>query len=272
MTTELRRSGIEIVGDMPGAPTFVNSMTQNRTFSILCSLILRRDWKTTNSACGWASIPSMKKKQKGHSNVCLRLLSRDPLRLDEIRDSIEFMISEAMLANEVIKRIRSLLQRGPQKSWLSINQTIEEVISLAASELVRNKVLLRTQLEDDLSPVLADRVELQQVLLNLILNAIEAMSGEGWEPRELLIKSRKNKPDEIMVSLRDSGIGFDPRNSDRIFDGFYTTKKDGTGLGLGLSISRTIIESHLGRLWATPNETRAQPFRFTIPTSGESQS
>jgi signal transduction histidine kinase len=131
---------------------------------------------------------------------------------------------------------------------------------------------LRTELEDNLPPVLADRVELQQVLLNLILKAIDAISGEEWEPRELLIKSQRNKSDEIMVALRDSGIGFDPLNSDRIFDGFFTTKKDGGGLGLRLSISRTIIESHLGRLWTTPNVDKGATFRFTLPTSGERQS
>jgi C4-dicarboxylate-specific signal transduction histidine kinase len=165
-----------------------------------------------------------------------------------------------------------LQNKAPEESLLSINETIEEVISVSATELVRNKVFLRTELEDNLPPVLADRVELQQVLLNLILNAIEAMSGEGWEPRELLIKSQKNKPDEIMVALCDTGSGFDPMISDRIFDGFFTTRKDGSGLGLGLSISRTIIESHLGRLSATPNEHKGATFRFTLPTSGESQS
>jgi signal transduction histidine kinase len=170
----------------------------------------------------------------------------------------------------VIRRIRALLKKNaPEKAPLDINETLQEVIALTAGELGKNQVSLRTELEADLPPVLGDRVELQQVLLNLILNGCEAMSESGWRPRELLISSRKCETDEVMVSVRDSGVGIDPQTAERLFDAFFTTKEG--GLGLGLSISRRIIEAHGGRIWSTPNEDRGATLRFTLPTVCESR-
>jgi PAS domain S-box-containing protein len=207
-----------------------------------------------------------------NGHACLRLLSRDAPDLEGAREAAEAMIGDAMRASEVIKQIRALLKKtAPGKSPLDINEAIREVLALAAGELSKNHVALRTELEAELPSVLGDRVQLQQVMLNLILNGKEAMSGEGWQPRELLVSSQSSKPRGITVSVSDSGVGFDPQDSERIFDAFYTTKTNDGGLGLGLSISRTIIEAHGGRLWATRNEGEGATFRFTLPTGGESQ-
>jgi len=198
--------------------------------------------------------------------ACLRLLARDKPDFEEVREAVGCMISDAMRARKVIRQIRALMKKNaPEKAPLDINETLQEVIALTAGELGKNQVLLRTELEADLPPVLGDRVELQQVLLNLILNGCEAMNGSGWRPRELLISSRKCETDEVMVSVRDSGVGIDPQTAERLFDAFFTTKEG--GLGLGLSISRRIIEAHGGRIWAAPNEDRGATLRFTLPTN-----
>jgi len=186
--------------------------------------------------------------------------------LDGGREAIECMISDAMRASEVIKRIRTLLRKTTSEmTLLNINETIRQVLPLAASEQVRNQVSLTMDLADDLAPLLGDRVQLQQVLLNLVLNGSEAMTEPGWQPREMLITSRNSNSAELTVSVRDSGVGLDPRNPDRIFDAFVSTKEG--GVGLGLSISRTIIEAHGGRLWATQNEGPGATFWFTLPAT-----
>jgi PAS domain S-box-containing protein len=202
--------------------------------------------------------------------ACLRLLARDEPGFEEVREAVGCMISDAMRAHKVIRRIRALLKKNAhEKAPLDINETIQEVIALTAGELGKNQVLLRTELKADLPPVLGDRVELQQVLLNLILNGCEAMRVSGWRPRELLISSRKCETDEVMVSVRDSGVGIDPQTAERLFDAFFTTKEG--GLGLGLSISRRIIEAHGGRIWSAPNEDRGATLWFTLPTTCESR-
>lgn len=202
--------------------------------------------------------------------ACLRLLGRDEPDFQEVREAVGCMISDAMRAHKVIRRIRALLKKNaPEKAPLDINETLQEVIALTAGELGKNRVSLRTELEADLPHVMGDRVELQQVLLNLIINGCEAMCGSGWRPRELLISSRKCETDEVMVSVRDSGAGIDPQTAERVFDAFFTTKEG--GLGLGLSISRRIIEAHGGRIWTAPNEDRGSTLRFTLPTNCESR-
>jgi C4-dicarboxylate-specific signal transduction histidine kinase len=207
-----------------------------------------------------------------NGQACLRLLSTEPPRVEKSRQVIERMVGDGMRASEVIKRIRTLLKKtGPQKAPLNINETIQEVVSIAASDAQRSKVTLLTELSADLPPVVGDRVQLQQVILNLILNGRDAMSGIEGQPRELLISSGRTRPDDVLVAVRDSGTGFNPRDSDRIFDPFFTTKSE--GMGLGLSISRTIIEDHGGKLWATPNEGRGgATIRFTLPALQESRS
>jgi len=168
-----------------------------------------------------------------------------------------------MRASEVIKRIRDLLHKTPvERSPLNINEMIQEVITLVGSDVLSGKVELKAELEADLPPVIGDRIQLQQVILNLILNARDAMSGVKTHSRELVITSRKGKVGEVVVAVRDSGNGLDAKNVDRIFDPFFTTKPE--GMGLGLSISRTIIEAHGGTLWATQNEDKGATIQFTL--------
>ena len=203
-----------------------------------------------------------------NGNASLRLISRNPPDVEHSREAIECMISDAMRASEVIKRIRAMLKKSvPEKTLLNMNETIHDVIGLTAGQLANSQIALRTNLAPDRLMVLGDRVQLQQVMLNLILNSNEAMSRPGWQFRELVIGSQLTKPNEITVEVRDSGMGFEQGNEDRIFDAFVTTKHG--GLGLGLSISRTIIEAHGGRLWCTPNESQGATFQFTLPTSSE---
>jgi C4-dicarboxylate-specific signal transduction histidine kinase len=206
-----------------------------------------------------------------NGHACVRLLSREVPDLEKSLEVIERMIRDGMRASEVIKRIRDLLHKAPpEKAVLNINETIQEVISLVGSDVLRNKVELKTELATDLPPVLADRVQLQQVILNLILNGREAMSGVQSHPRSLLVSSQKSKSGGIVVAVRDSGAGLDPKDAERIFDPFFSTKAE--GMGLGLSISRTIIEAHGGTLWATQNEDKGATIQFTLPPGSVSES
>jgi two-component system, LuxR family, sensor kinase FixL len=184
--------------------------------------------------------------------------------LEEARQSTELVIADGHRAGEIINRIRALAKKAPpQKDWVNINETIAEVIALSQSEIQRNRVLLQTQLSSDLPPILGDRIQLQQVILNLIINAIEAMSGVGEEARELQVGSEKDESQGVLVAVRDSGPGLDPEGLNRIFTAFYTTKPQ--GMGMGLAISRSIIEAHGGRLWAVPNDGPGVTFQFALP-------
>jgi PAS domain S-box-containing protein len=201
-----------------------------------------------------------------NGDACLRWLRREAPDLDEARHAVEHVIENAMRASEVIKRIRSLVKKtDPQKQPLNLNDILREVIAITAGELTKNHVVSQMELQPDIPPVLGDRVQLQQVLLNLILNSNEAMSAVDWPVRELVITSQESKPGEVMVAVRDSGRGLGPDDSELIFDSFYSTRAG--GLGLGLSISRAIIESHGGRLWATRNKDKDKgaTFHFVLP-------
>ncbi|HZE69513.1 MAG TPA: ATP-binding protein, partial [Pyrinomonadaceae bacterium] len=206
-----------------------------------------------------------------NGSALLRLLSRETPDLDKSREVIGRMINDGMRASEVIKRIRDLLHKAPpEKARLNINETVQEVIELVSSDVLRSKVKLQAELGADLPPVVGDRIQLQQVILNLILNAKDAMRAVQSHPRELLITTLKSKSGEVVVAVRDSGTGLDPKDADRIFDPFFTTKAE--GMGLGLSISRTIIEAHGGTLWAKPNEGKGATIQFTLPPSSGSES
>src|SRR5882724_3492389 len=205
-----------------------------------------------------------------NGHACVHLLSREVPDLDKARDVIGRMISDGMRASKVIKRIRDLLHKAPpEKAPLNINEPIQEVIALVSSDVLRSRVKLFADLASDLPPVIGDRVQLQQVILNLILNAKDAMSTVQTHPRDLLITSRKRKSGEVVVAVRDSGKGLEPGDADRIFDPFFSTKPE--GMGLGLSISRTINEDHHGTLWATPNEDKGATIQFALPTGSWSE-
>ncbi len=192
-----------------------------------------------------------------------RWLSAEPPNFREVDDALSLIVKEGNRAGEVVGRIRALIKNVPaRKDAVAINDAILEVIALTRTEAANNGVSVRTQLAEGLPRVQGDRVQLQQVLLNLIINAIEAMRDVGEEERELRISSR-NEPDGVSVEVRDSGPGFAPATLDRVFEAFYTTKPG--GLGMGLSICRSIIEAHNGRLWASPNMPRGAIFGFVAP-------
>jgi PAS domain S-box-containing protein len=191
-----------------------------------------------------------------------RWLSAEPPNFREADDALSLIVREGKRASEVVGRIRALIKKAPaRKDAVEINDAILEVIALTRTEAANNSVSVRTQLAEGLPRVQGDRVQLQQVLLNLIINAIEAMRDVGEEERELLISTR-NQPDGVFVEVRDSGPGFAPAALERVFEAFYTTKPG--GLGLGLSICRSIIEAHNGRLRASANVPRGATFEFTV--------
>jgi PAS domain S-box-containing protein len=192
-----------------------------------------------------------------------RWLNMQPANLAEVSEALLRIVRDGKRAGDIIDRIRDLTKKAPpRKGSLNINETIREVVELTHGEVVKNGVSLRTQLAEDLPLILADRVQLQQVLLNLIINAIEAMRDVSERERELLIRTC-DEPDGVSVEVRDSGPGFTPAAVERVFEAFYSTKAG--GLGLGLSICRSIIEAHNGRLWASPNLPRGAVFRFIAP-------
>jgi signal transduction histidine kinase len=191
--------------------------------------------------------------------------------LEAARESVERMISAGSRAGEVISRIRALVGKSPPlRDWLNINDAITEVIALVRGEVQRNHISLRTKLSTDVPLVLGDRIQLQQVILNLMLNAIEAMSEVSHLTRELSVLSVKDGPNGALVTVQDSGVGLDQSALDRIFGAFYSTKPH--GMGIGLAVSQTIIQAHGGRLWASPNDPRGAIFRFRLPAEGEEAS
>ena len=198
-----------------------------------------------------------------NGSACLRWLAGTTPNLDEARQAVGRIIRDGNRASDVIAKIRALLRKtGTEKERLDMNDVIREVVALAQSEIRRNGVALRAQLEGNIPPVLGDRVQLQQVVLNLIMNGIEAMSAIGDRPRELIISTQSGEIDQVHVTVQDSGIGLDPKSMERIFDAFYTTKSE--GMGMGLAISRSIVENHDGRLWAVPNDGPGATFQFTL--------
>jgi PAS domain S-box-containing protein len=199
-----------------------------------------------------------------NASACLRWLSGDNPNLDEVRTTVTRIVKEGTRAGEVIGRIRSLMKKSPpHMSPLDINELIDEVLVLTRHEILRHGVSLRTELADGLPAIIGDPVQLQQVILNLILNAIEATSARSEAERELLLTSKSQGPDQIVITVQDSGVGIDPRKADQLFEPFFTTKP--SGMGMGLSISRSAIEAHGGRLWATANQGPGATFQFSLP-------
>ena len=204
-----------------------------------------------------------------NANTCIRWLARDTPNVEEARAAAMRSAKDGMRAAEIISRIRLLFKKGiPERELVDINEVVREMIVLLRGEATRYSISIRTELAAELSPVLGDRVQLQQVLMNLMLNGMDAMKDVDGT-RELAIKSQQAENEEVVVTVSDTGVGLPAEQADRIFQAFFTTKPHGTGMGL--RISRSIVESHGGRLWAADNTPRGASFHFALPTKVEAK-
>ena len=205
-----------------------------------------------------------------NGNAGLRWLAGDPPNLAEARECLKRIIRDGKRAGEVIARIRALVKKSaPAPARLDLNDMIQEVLAMINPEARRHQVAVRTELAPALPPVRGDRVQVQQVLLNLVMNSLEAMKAVTERLRELVIKAQPHDAGTVLVVVQDCGIGLDPQSMERLFEAFYTTKPE--GLGMGLSISRSIIEAHGGRLWPAANGDYGATFSFTLPTEDGNQ-
>jgi len=202
-----------------------------------------------------------------NANTCLRWLTSDTPNIEEAREAAMRIVKDSKRAAEIISRVRLLFKKGTsQRQFVDLNEIIREMIVLLRGETTRYNIFVRTDLAADFPQVMADRVQLQQVLMNLMINGIEAMKDTDGT-RELAIRSQRTQNEDVVVSVSDSGVGLPPQQSEQIFNAFFTTKPHGTGMGL--RISRSIIESHDGRLWAANNSPGGASFYFTLPTKAE---
>jgi C4-dicarboxylate-specific signal transduction histidine kinase len=206
-----------------------------------------------------------------NADACMMWLSRETPDLDEARAAVDSIAREGTRASEVVKRIRMMFTKAiPERECLQVNDVVVAACALVQAELSRNQVALQAELGSNLPQTIGDRVQLQQVVLNLILNGIEAMNDVTDRPRRLVVRSATQKPGELLVAVSDSGIGIAPKDEKRLFDAFFTTKAQ--GMGMGLSISHSIIEAHGGRLWATRNTDHGATMQFTLPAAAETSS
>ena len=198
-----------------------------------------------------------------NGDACLRWLGADPPNLKEAREAISRIVEQGNRAGEIVSRIRALSQKtAPQRLPVNLNEAIEDSLALIERELAKNRISLKTGLAHNLAAVSGDRVQLQQVILNLLTNAIEAVSADGNSRRELTVRTESSGTDDVTVTVEDSGPGLPPGDPEQMFTAFFSTKPQ--GLGMGLAISRTIIETHGGRLWAD-DSGRGAVFRFRLP-------
>ncbi|MGZ5234179.1 MAG: PAS domain-containing sensor histidine kinase [Burkholderiales bacterium] len=200
-----------------------------------------------------------------NASTCLRMLDADPPNVDGARETTRRTIRDGNRASDVIARLRALFSKKEFTfELLDLNEVTKEVIALSLSDLQRNRVTLQSELAKDLPAITGDRIQLQQVILNLLRNASDAMAGVHDRPRQLLVTTEREDGDRVLLSVRDAGLGIDPVSMNKLFDAFYTTKSD--GMGIGLSVSRSIIEGHQGRLWAASNDGPGATFAFSIPS------
>ena len=199
-----------------------------------------------------------------NAGTCLRMLAADPPDIDGARETARRTIRDGNRASDVITRLRALFTKKESAlEPLDLNEATREVIALSLSDLQRNRAVLQVELADDLPTITGDRIQLQQVVLNLLRNASDAMVDVHDRPRELLIRTRRESGDHVCVTVRDVGVGLDRQSAGKLFDTFYTTKSG--GMGIGLSVSRSIVERHQGRLWAEQNDGPGATFSFSIP-------
>jgi signal transduction histidine kinase len=200
-----------------------------------------------------------------NASTCLRMLSSDQPNIEGARETARRTIRDGNRASEVVTRLRALFKRKEVAAEpIDLNDAAQEVIALSMSELQSDRILLRHDFAENLPPVKGDRIQIQQVILNLVHNALDAMRGVDDRPRELLIKTESGDNKSVQLTVQDTGIGFASDAADRLFESFYTTKDD--GMGIGLSVSRSIIEAHRGRLWASVNDGPGSSFAFSIPS------
>ncbi|MGY4412112.1 C4-dicarboxylate-specific signal transduction histidine kinase [Bradyrhizobium sp. LB7.1] len=205
---------------------------------------------------------------RSNAGAGLNWLGAQPPNLEEVRQTFGLIVRDSMRAGNVIRRIRALMNKAPmQTELLAIDELILEVLALVRAELAKNDVWVQTRRTEALPLVRADRVQVRQVILNLITNAIEAMSEINEGDRELLISARTDDSNNVVVTFRDTGLGVDPNSADRVFEAFYTTKSE--GMGMGLAICHSIIEAHGGRIWAGANDPRGAVFQFSMPVAPE---
>lgn len=199
-----------------------------------------------------------------NGDACLQWLSATPPNLEKARQSTEKIVQDGTRAGAVVSRIRALFKKEePVKNWVDVNEIIKELVEFLRHEASSRHISIRTELSGSLPSLKADRVQLQQVLLNLIINAMDALRGAAADRKQVVIRSRLQGESDILIAIEDSGIGLTPQTIHRIFDPFFTTKPH--GIGVGLSISKSIVESHEGRLWASPNPDGGAVFQFTLP-------
>ena len=203
---------------------------------------------------------------RNNARAAMRFLDRSPPDLGEVSEALGCVVGDADRAREIIERLRDHIRKAPpRKDRFDLNEAIKEVIVLVRSAIIKNGVSVQPRLTEGVPPVKADRVQVQQVVMNLILNAIEAMRPVDDGARELVISAEQSRVDGVLVAVRDSGPGLGPEHRERVFEAFYTTQS--SGMGLGLSICRSIIDAHEGRIWVEANEPRGTVFQFTLPAA-----
>jgi PAS domain S-box-containing protein len=273
------RNNVSIVPGTEGAPRFLMALSEDITQQKLSEAALAKArselTKTTRitslGVLTAAIAHEVNQPLSGiitNASTCLRMLSANPPNTEGALETVRRTIRDGNRAADVITRLRTLYnKKEPSPEWMDLNEATREVTALSLSEIQRSAVILRYELDDDLPPLVGDRIQLQQVILNLLRNAADAMSAIEDRPRELLIRTERDAENQIRLSVKDSGVGLAPQAAEKIFEAFYTTKTD--GMGIGLSISRSIIEAHQGRLWATANEGPGSTFSFAIPCTPE---
>jgi C4-dicarboxylate-specific signal transduction histidine kinase len=204
---------------------------------------------------------------RNNARAGARFLEMSPPNLDETREALDHVVRDVDRATDIVGRMRDHTKKvPPRRELFDLNGAVREVVTMVRSAIVKNRITVGTRLMDGLAPVLGDRVQLQQVIMNLILNAVEAMSLDDTGVRELSIRTEQSQAErDVLVEVRDSGPGIDPVNLARVFEPFYTTKT--SGIGMGLSICRSIVDAHGGRLWVSANEPRGAAFQFTLPAA-----
>ncbi len=260
-TAELRKSNVELRRSIEEHRKSQQALMKTQAELTHLSRVFTMG-ELTSSIAHEVNQPLTAVVTQGHA--CVEWLSANPPELGEARQSAERIIQDGTRAGKVLGHIRSLFKKeAPARDWLNMNDVIQELTVFLRGEALNERISLRTDLATDLPSVCGDRVQLQQVVLNLIMNGIEAMRGKAGRPREIWIRSRSDERSGICIVVEDCGVGLSPEIAEKIFRPFFTTKDQ--GIGMGLSISRSIVESHAGRLWAAPGPSGGAVFQFTVP-------